>query len=69
MTTTTTREPHTLILFDSANYAKAVHKAIKSRNQGIRTTIQYKESVEDQQAFQSNFSDVVWLIEGDGNNE
>ena len=69
MTTTTTREPHTLILFDSANYAKAVHKAINSRNQGIRTTIQYKESVEDQEAFQSNFSDVVWLIEGDGNNE
>ncbi|MFC6039408.1 ATP phosphoribosyltransferase regulatory subunit [Paenisporosarcina macmurdoensis] len=69
MTTTTTREPHTLILFDSANYAKAVHKAVNSRNQGIRTTIQYKESVEDQEAFQANFSDVVWLIEGDGNNE
>lgn len=69
MTTTTTREAHTLIFFDSANYAKAVHKAIKLRNQGIRTTMQYKESVADQQAFQTNFSDVVWLIEGDGNNE
>lgn len=69
MTTTTICEPHTLIFFDSANYAKAVHKAIKLRNQGIRTTIQYKESVEDQEAFQANFSDVVCLIEGDGNNE
>lgn len=69
MTTTAERESHTLIFFDSANYLQAVVDAEKLRNQGIRTTIQYMESVEDQHAFQSNFTYVVWLIEGDGNNE
>lgn len=69
MTTSTAREPHTLIFFDEANYLKAVHTANKKRKQGIRTTIQYVNGVEDRQAYQDNFTDVVWLTEGDGNNE
>lgn len=69
MTTTMKREPHTLIFFDSANYVNAVHKAKKLRNQGIRTTLQFIGNVEDKEAFLANFTDVVWLIEGDGNNE
>jgi ATP phosphoribosyltransferase regulatory subunit len=43
--------------------------ANEKRKQGIRTTIQYVNGVEDRQAYQDNFTDVVWLIEGDGNNE
>jgi ATP phosphoribosyltransferase regulatory subunit len=69
MSTTTTRDPHTLIFFDSGNYVKAVDNAKKLRKQGIRATIQFAKSVEDQHAFQANFTDVVWLIEGVGNNE
>ncbi len=69
MTTTTTREPHTLIFFDSANYVKAVHDAKNLREEGIRTTVQFMGNVEDKEAFIANFTDVVWLIEGDGNNE
>lgn len=66
MTSTTPLEPHTLIFFDEANYMKAVIDAGKLRNQGIRTTIQCLDSVEDKHAYQTNFTDVQWLIEGDG---
>jgi ATP phosphoribosyltransferase regulatory subunit len=69
MTTTTIREPHTLIFFDSANYVKAVHDAKNLRDEGVRTTVQFMGNVEDKEAFQANFTNVVWLIEGDGNND
>lgn len=69
MTTSTKRESRTLIFFDEANYMNAVKDAKKLRNEGVQTTIQFLKSVEDQQAFQMNFTDVVWLIEGDANNE
>lgn len=69
MTTSTTRKPHTLIFFDEANYMDAVNEANKFRQQGIRTTIQYVNGVEDRQAYQDNFTEVLWLTEGDGNNE
>ncbi|MGB5947169.1 ATP phosphoribosyltransferase regulatory subunit, partial [Paenisporosarcina sp.] len=69
MTTTTTREPHTLIFFDSANYVKAVHDAKNLREEGIRTTVQFMGNVEDKESFIANYTDVVWLIKGDGNNE
>ncbi|MGE6488969.1 ATP phosphoribosyltransferase regulatory subunit [Paenisporosarcina sp. NPDC076898] len=69
MTTSTVREPHALLFFDEANYLKAVNAANEKRKQGIRTTIQYVNGVEDRQAYQDNFTDVVWLTEGDGHNE
>lgn len=69
MTTSTTREPHTLIFFDESNYIEAVHAANKARQHGNRTTIQYVDSVDDKRAYQDNFTDVVWFIEGDGHNE
>ncbi|MGB3260107.1 ATP phosphoribosyltransferase regulatory subunit [Paenisporosarcina sp.] len=69
MTTSTAREQHALLFFDEANYLKAVNAANEKRKQGIRTTIQYVNGVEDRQAYQDNFTDVVWLTEGDGNNE
>lgn len=69
MKTSTERESHTLIYFDEAHYGEAVKEAKNLRNQGIRTTLQHTKSVVDQQSFQSNFSNVVWLKEGVGNNE
>ena len=69
MKPSTIRESHTLLFFDETNYMKAVKEAGKLRNEGIRTTIQHVKSVEDQQAYQANFTDVIWLIEGDGPNE
>lgn len=69
LTTTKIREPHTLIFFDSANYVKAVNDAKNLRDEGIRTTVQFMGNVEDKEAFQANFTNVVWLIEGVGNNE
>lgn len=65
----TNRESHSLIFFDEVNYIKAVKVAKELREQGIRTTVQNVKSVEDKQAFQSNFTDVVWLLEGDGEDE
>ena len=65
----TQRESHTLIYFDDVHYVEAVEAAKELRKQGIRTTIQLISSVEDQPSFQTNFSNVEWLIEGVGNNE
>jgi ATP phosphoribosyltransferase regulatory subunit len=69
MTASTERKPHTLLYFDEGNYMNAFLEAGKLRKQGIRTTIQYLNSVEEQMEFQSNFTEVKWLIEGDGTNE
>lgn len=63
------RESHTLIYFDDAHYAEAIKAAKELREQGIRTTIQLISSVENQQLFQTNFSNIVWLIKGVNNNE
>ena len=69
MKTTPASKSHTLIYFDEAHYVRAVKDAKELRDKGIRTTIQHIKSVEDQKAFQSNFSNVVWLTEGVGSNE
>lgn len=60
---------HALIFFDNHHYMKAIQKAKALRDEGIRTTLQFVESVEDKQALQEHFSQVIWLVEGDNPNE
>ncbi|MET1013952.1 MAG: ATP phosphoribosyltransferase regulatory subunit [Paenisporosarcina sp.] len=55
---------HTLIFFDKSNYMNAMKKAKELRDEDIRTTLQFVESVEDKQALQEHFSQVFWLVEG-----
>ena len=60
---------HTVIFFDDTNYLKAIKESEILRAKGIRTTLQYINSVRDQQAFQGNFTEVAWLKEGKGIDE
>lgn len=69
ISTETQKEDHVLILFDEAGYIKATQKAEELRQEGICTTLQYVKSVDNQRAFQSSFTDVKWMIEGDDRDE
>jgi ATP phosphoribosyltransferase regulatory subunit len=56
---------HTLIFFDESHYVSAKNMAKELRSDGIRTTLQFIDSVDDKQALQEHFSHVIWLVEGD----